>query len=150
MIDYLYYQATFLLTLWYTRYEYQRRFSIFYASASMAGAFSGLLAFAIEKMKGVGGRSGWQWIFILEGLVPVAISFVLWAVLPDSPETCRFLDKREREFIINRIAIETGSGKGHVSNNDKIKWHHIKAGLLEWKLWAFVFVYWGNSVGTYG
>jgi MFS family permease len=54
--------ATFLLTIWYKRYEYQQRFAIFYSMASMAGAFSGLLAFAIEKMDGVGGRSGWQWV----------------------------------------------------------------------------------------
>lgn len=116
----------------------------------MAGAFSGLLAFAIEKMDGVGGRSGWQWIFILEGLVPVAVSFVLWLVLPDSPDTCRFLAKKEQEFLVNRIAVETGSGKGHVTNSDKISWKYVKAGLLEWRLFAFILVYWGNSVGVYG
>jgi MFS family permease len=60
--------ATYLLTLWYKRYEYQQRFAIFYSMASMAGAFSGLLAFAIEKMDGVAGRTGWQWIFIIEGI----------------------------------------------------------------------------------
>lgn len=53
--------ATFILTLWYKRYEYQRRLAIFYSMASMAGAFSGLLAFAIDKMDNIGGRSGWQW-----------------------------------------------------------------------------------------
>jgi hypothetical protein len=40
--------ATFLLTIWYKRYEYQRRLAVFFASASLAGAFSGLLAFAIH------------------------------------------------------------------------------------------------------
>lgn len=53
--------ATYLLTIWYKRYEYQRRFAIFYSMASLSGAFSGLLAFAIEKMNGIGGRTGWQW-----------------------------------------------------------------------------------------
>jgi MFS family permease len=53
--------ASFLLTLWYKRYEYQRRFAVLYSMASLAGAFSGLLAFAIEKMDGIGGRTGWQW-----------------------------------------------------------------------------------------
>lgn len=53
--------ATFLLTLWYKRYEYQRRLAVFYSMASLAGAFSGLLAFAIEKMDGIAGRTGWQW-----------------------------------------------------------------------------------------
>jgi hypothetical protein len=40
----------------------------------MAGAFSGLLAYAIVKMDGVGGLEGWRWIFILEGLLTVAVA----------------------------------------------------------------------------
>ncbi|KAH7109889.1 major facilitator superfamily domain-containing protein [Dendryphion nanum] len=142
--------ATFLLTIWYRRYEYQRRFAIFFSMASMAGAFSGLLAFAIEKMDGIGGRKGWQWIFILEGLVPVATSFVVWKILPDSPETAKFLDARERKFVVDRIAEETGSGEGRVTNTDKIRFHHVVSAFKEWKIWAKVFVYWGNSVGVYG
>ncbi|KIV99683.1 uncharacterized protein PV09_08674 [Verruconis gallopava] len=142
--------ATFLLTIWFKRYEYQQRFAIFFSMASMAGAFSGLLAFVIEKMDGIGGRSGWQWIFIIEGLVPVAISFTLWRVLPDSPETAKFLNEQEKKFIIERIANETGSGEGRVTNCDKIRPHHVLNAFKEWKVWAKVFIYWGNSVGVYG
>lgn len=118
--------------------------------ASLAGAFSGLLAFAIEKMDGLGGRKGWQWIFILEGLVPVATSLVVWRILPDSPETASFLEPREKEYVINRLAVETGSGEGRVTNSDKIKFHHITSAFKEWKIWGKVLVYWGNSVGIYG
>jgi MFS family permease len=118
--------------------------------ASMGGAFSGLLAFAIEKMDGIGGRKGWQWIFILEGLIPIACSFVVWKVLPDSPETAGFLTEREKKFVIDRIAQETGSGEGRVTNNDKIKVHHFVSAFKEWKIWAMILVFWGNSVGIYG
>lgn len=48
--------ATFLLTLWYKRYEVQSRMAVFYTAASLSGAFSGLLAFAIEKMDGIAGK----------------------------------------------------------------------------------------------
>lgn len=116
----------------------------------MAGAFSGLLAFAIEKLDGRAGRSGWQWIFLIEGLLPVAIAPLIWFILPDGPETAKFLDKHEKEFLINRIAMETGSGRGHVTNQDKITAHHIRAGLSDWKIWAMILVYWANSVGVYG
>ncbi|KAF9533276.1 putative MFS transporter [Crepidotus variabilis] len=142
--------AAYLLTIWYKRYEYQRRFAIFYSMASMAGAFSGLLAYAIEKMDGIGGRAGWQWIFILEGLVPCACAFFMWKVLPDSPETATFLEKHEREFIVDRIAAETGSGQGRVTNSDKIGLKHILAAFKEWKIWALIPVFWGNTVGVYG
>jgi hypothetical protein len=74
----------------------------------------------------------------------------MWRVLPDGPETCSFLNKHEKEFIINRIAIDTGSGRGHVTNNDKIQLHHVKAGLLDCKIWCMIVVHWGNTVGAYG
>lgn len=99
---------------------------------------------------GFGLPDAYNRIFILEGLVPVTCSFFMWKLLPDSPETATFLEKHEKEFIINRIATETGSGQGHVTNSDKIRMHHIWAGLKEWKVWAMIIVYWGNSVGVYG
>jgi MFS family permease len=51
--------ATFLLTLWYRRYEVMRRMAVFYAAASLSGAFSGLLAFGIQHMDGIAGLAGW-------------------------------------------------------------------------------------------
>lgn len=116
--------------------------AIFYAAASLSGAISGLLAYAIEQMLGVAGLGGWQWvsdfhvsnptpsihtsqIFILEGIIPVAPSLIIWKILPDSPETARFLNAREKEYIINRLALDTGSGAGKVTNTDKITMKHI-------------------------
>lgn len=52
--------------MWYRRDQAQYRQALFFSAASVAGAFSGLLAYAIVKMDGVGGLSGWRWIFILE------------------------------------------------------------------------------------
>lgn len=53
--------ATYLLTLWYQRYEVQSRMAVFFVGASMSGAFSGLLAYAIEQMAGTAGLGGWRW-----------------------------------------------------------------------------------------
>jgi MFS family permease len=124
--------------------------AVFYAAASLSGAFSGLLAYAIEKMDGISGLAGWKWIFILEGLAPVAVSFTLYFLLPDKPETAKFLTKREREFVVNRIALHTGSGSGRVTNADKIALPHIKAGFRDWRVWLSIIPFWGCSIGTYG
>jgi len=35
--------------------------AVFYASASLSGAFSGLLAYGIEQMNGIDHLGGWQW-----------------------------------------------------------------------------------------
>jgi MFS family permease len=53
--------ATFLLTIWYRRFEVQKRMAFFYAAGTLSGAFSGILAFGIEKMEGICGLGGWQW-----------------------------------------------------------------------------------------
>ncbi|KIY02918.1 uncharacterized protein Z520_01383 [Fonsecaea multimorphosa CBS 102226] len=142
--------ATYLLSLWYKRYEMQTRMALFYSAASLAGAFSGLLAFAIEKMDGVAGLAAWRWIFILEGLVPVAISFTLYWVLPDSPATARFLTKEERLFATNRLNINTIVGHAQAINSDKIGMRHIKAAFGDWKMWLAIIPYWSCSIGTYG
>jgi hypothetical protein len=41
------------------------RIATFFASASLANAFSGLLAAAIDQLDRMGGKPGWAWIFIL-------------------------------------------------------------------------------------
>jgi len=142
--------ATFLLTLWYRRFELQRRMAVFYVAASLAGAFSGLLAYGIEKLDGRSGLSGWQWIFLLEGLIPVALSLFIWKILPDSPETAKFLTQPERDLLVARLADDSGSGQGRTTNADKIGKEQIMAGLSDWKIWAATVVFWGNTVGVYG
>ena len=56
------------LTLWYPRHALQLRIGLFFSGASLALGFSGLLAFAIGFMEGMGGLQGWSWIFVRQGL----------------------------------------------------------------------------------
>ena len=65
--------------------------------------------------------------------MPVALALVIWKLLPDNPETAHFLTQPERDFIVRRLAEETGSGHGKTTNQDKIKKEHIIAGLSDWK-----------------
>ncbi|KAH0834817.1 major facilitator superfamily domain-containing protein [Lanmaoa asiatica] len=44
------------------------RVATFFISSSLSGTFSGLLAAAIDLVNGKGGKPGWAWIFILEGI----------------------------------------------------------------------------------
>lgn len=142
------------------------RLAVFYSCASLSGAFSGLLAFALEKMDGVGGLAGWRWqvvseysprqpanwyprIFIIEGFLPILAAGIALFLVPDSPETCKFLTQGERDFIIYRLQIETGSGRGRVTNADQLQGSAIMAALKEWKTWASVVMFWGCAVAVY-
>lgn len=62
--------VVFYLSMWYKRTEVLYRVALFFSAASLAGAFGGILAYGIGFMKGVGGYSGWRWIFIIVRLSP--------------------------------------------------------------------------------
>ncbi|KAB8611437.1 hypothetical protein FH972_025942 [Carpinus fangiana] len=99
----------YLISMWYKRTEAQRRFSFFFSSASLAGAFGGLLAAAIGKMNGVGGYAGWRWIFILEGLLTVVVGLTYYFILTDFPEEAKWLNENERAFVKARLYVDQGS-----------------------------------------
>ncbi|KAI9932521.1 hypothetical protein MW887_008763 [Aspergillus wentii] len=126
------------------------RMSIFFSAASLAGAFSGLLAFAIEKMDGVGNLSGWRWIFLLEGMLTVVIGLILPWTLPDHPETASFLTSDERKFLRARLDQDSGTAAGTVGTQEKFQWHYLISALTEWKIYLAVTMYWGISICLYG
>lgn len=58
------------LSMLYRREELAVRMGLVYSSASLSGAFGGLLATGINNgLEGVGGYKGFRWIFIVEGLM---------------------------------------------------------------------------------
>jgi MFS family permease len=79
--------VTWYITLWYRRHECGLRMAIFFSAATLAGAFGGLLARAISNLNGVGGKPGWAWIFIIEGLVTIVVALFAKFLINDSPET---------------------------------------------------------------
>lgn len=87
----------------YKRHELQLRVGVFYASASLSGAFGGLLATAIIKMDGIGGLAGWRWIFILEGIVTILFGIIATLVLPADISTASFLTEEEKAFALARF-----------------------------------------------
>jgi len=50
--------------------EINKRVAVFFGGAVLAGAFGGIFGYALSRMAGVGGLNGWQWIFIMEGMLP--------------------------------------------------------------------------------
>ncbi|ROV98399.1 hypothetical protein VMCG_07091 [Cytospora schulzeri] len=98
----------YLLGMWYKRGEAQKRFTFFFSSTSLAGAFGGLLASAIGKMDGMRGYSGWRWIFIIEGCLTFVICIVFVFIFPSFPEQAKWLTEPERAYIRARLEADVG------------------------------------------
>lgn len=50
---------------------------------NLSGVFSGILAFAFDTVSGANGLSGWQWLFLCEGLITVVFGIAVKFILPD-------------------------------------------------------------------
>lgn len=82
----------FYLSKWYTKTELNLRMSIFYSASLISGAFGNLIAAGILRgLNGDRGLAPWQWLYIIEGVITVAIGLVIMVVLPDFPQTWKLL-----------------------------------------------------------
>lgn len=155
---------SFILSMYYKKNEILVREAIFFSAASMAGAFSGLLAAAISQMDGIGGYEGWRWIFILEGLLTFVFSVLAFFFFPLFPNESNFLTPREREFVTYKVRYSSNSdgltlkksldddvpapaNLGEDNTNSKA---FIWAVLKDWQTWCMIMIYYGVGVPIYG
>ncbi|RDW85517.1 hypothetical protein BP5796_03842 [Coleophoma crateriformis] len=131
----------YYLTFWYSTSERSIRVAFILASATLAGAFGGALAFAIGHMDGTHGLSAWRWLFILEGIPSVLSSIAVYFFLPDYPETAQWLSEEEKALAIARLQNEGSHG-----HSKSLTWSEAKMTLIDWRLYMHYAVYFGISV----
>ncbi|KAL1960132.1 hypothetical protein VTO42DRAFT_304 [Malbranchea cinnamomea] len=150
----LYPGIAYYITLWYPRHRAQYRQALFFSAASIAGAFSGILAYAIAKMDGVGGYAGWRWIFILEGLLTVVVALFAPFAIHDFPTTAKFLTPEERQCVLQMLRAQSTSGD--TTSNDaakeesKFRASYVIDALKDWQVYVGLFMYWGITCPLYG
>ncbi|KAK7205258.1 MFS general substrate transporter [Myxozyma melibiosi] len=136
----------YLLAMWYVRAEAQKRYSFFFSSTTLAGAFGGLLASAIGLMDGKRGYHGWRWIFILEGIATCLIAVILYFYIVDFPEDAKFLTPTEQEFIKAKLAVDVGDSQ----LGRKTTIQDIGRVFKDYKIYLVGFMYFGLIVPSYG
>ncbi|KAG0286597.1 hypothetical protein BGZ98_005022 [Dissophora globulifera] len=136
--------CVYLISLWYTRSEQALRIGLFFSTATMAGAFGGVLAYGIAQMEGIRNLHGWQWIFILEGLPTILLTTVVYFFLPDFPETARFLNKEEKDLAVRRLVIDAGP-----ATQTEFSWKQFRAAFVDWKVYLHMLMYILNATPLY-
>ncbi|OJJ96774.1 hypothetical protein ASPACDRAFT_1873979 [Aspergillus aculeatus ATCC 16872] len=136
----------YLLGTWYKRSEAQKRFSFFFSSTTLAGAFGGLLASGLGKMAGLRGYGGWRWVFIIEGVLTCVVSFVWYFIIPGFPEDVKWINDEERRYIQAKLAQDVGKA-GH---NAHIGFRDVLDVFKDYKIFIGGFMYFGQVVSAYG
>lgn len=121
----------YYLTFWYRTSERSIRVALILASATLAGAFGGAIAYGVGHMNGAHGLSAWRWLFIIEGAPSCASAFLVWLILPDYPESANWLTQEEKELAAQRL--ETEGSKGSAKS---MSWADAKDVLMDWRLYG--------------
>jgi MFS family permease len=119
------------LSTFYPRYDLAFRIALFYGSYAVAGAFGGLIAFGCFHIKG--SLHGWQYLFIIEGCLTLALALATPFWLATGPGKAWFLKPEEEEYAENRMYIDS---KANRDSTYKISKKDIFEACIDWKLWA--------------
>lgn len=135
----------YFLSCWYRRDEFGIRMAIFFSGAALAGSFGGLLAAAIALMDGVGGKKGWAWIFILEGLATILVGVASFWMVQDFPDKASFLSPDDRKRALRRLADDKQASAGHEQFEMTYFWESVK----DWKTYLYAIIYMGSDMPLY-
>jgi len=110
----------FYFTRWFPPRERARTIATFMTATLTAGVIGAPISGALLSIH-AGGLAGWQWLFVLEGLPAVVLGVVVLFVLPDGPETARWLSEGERAAVREALTERgrVSEGRGRVSERDE-------------------------------
>ncbi len=95
------------LTFWFPDRRRAQIVALFMTAVPLSGVIgSPLSGGLLELFNGAGGWSGWQWLFVVEGLPSVLLGFLVFAMLPDNPAAARWLTATERETIEDHLRAD--------------------------------------------
>jgi MFS transporter, ACS family, allantoate permease len=96
-----------LTSQWYTKAEQGTRTGIWFSFNGMGQIFGGLVAYGIDKGAAKYGSAiaPWKIIFLVTGLLTVAMGVVFLFVIPDNQLKCRWLSEEDRLLAVERIRV---------------------------------------------
>jgi ACS family tartrate transporter-like MFS transporter len=106
-------------------------------TAMLSGPISGWL---IEHH--IGGISGWQWMFIVEGAPAALIGIIIWFYLPNNPDEASFLSPQQRAWLNAELA----SDQAGVARRGALT---FRDALTNLRVWLLVGVWFAVLLGFY-
>lgn len=130
--------SLYILSSWYRADELFKRAGVWYVSSNAGAMFGGYLqAAAYNNLNGVLGRSGWRWLFIIDGCISLPIALAGYMFFPGLPASPRiwYMSEAEHDLARKRM-IDDG-----VKPSKKIGKAMLKRVFTRWHLYVAVLAY---------
>jgi sugar phosphate permease len=131
------------LTWWFPSYYRSRMIACFQSAASISLFVGPPIGGLLLRMDGFLGLHGWQWLYILEGVPAVIMSFVTWRLLTDRPNNATWLTAQQRTWLQERLNSEQ-------TQREAIRKFSIAEAFSAPKMWLLTVAYFGNNIVGYG
>ncbi|MGB6746191.1 MAG: MFS transporter, partial [Terracidiphilus sp.] len=105
----------YYLTLWFPARARARAVSRFYVALPLSTVAMGSVAGWLLGLGGRLGLTGWQWLFLVEGLPAAAFSLVILKMLPDGPAKAAWLTEEEKMWLENQLKAD--GAKAHLGHD---------------------------------
>ncbi|EFX05825.1 major facilitator superfamily transporter [Grosmannia clavigera kw1407] len=133
--------AVLYLSYFYTASEMPFRLALFWFVDSMSGVVASFIAYGALHLRGVHGRAGWRWLFLIEALITITIGFLSFLFLVPGPCETRtrwnpdgYYSDREETILVNRVLRDDPS-KGGMHNREPITLRMLARSLADYDLW---------------
>ena len=133
----------YYLTKWFPAAHRSRTIALFMMAAAGTGIIGAPLSGAILQMHGIGGLSGYKWLFLLEALPSLILGIILYLRLPNGPEEAKFLDESEKKWLADKLEQDriAAGPSAHTS---------FKQALTDPRVLTLCFVYFTHVLAGYG
>lgn len=129
------------LTYWFPSYRRARMTVLWFIAIPISGMIGGPLSGLImDRMSGVHGWFGWQWMFLIEAIPTVLVGLLVLAVLKDSVQDANWLTKDEKNLVKQELAQDNQHKEGHAS---------VKEFIADKRLWLLAGIYFCVVMGQY-
>ncbi|MCJ2144762.1 MFS transporter [Methylobacterium sp. E-066] len=128
------------LSVWFPARSRTRVLAWFMAATPLSSLIGGPVSSSLLEMHGVLGLSGWQWMFIVEGLPACLLGLLCLALLSDAPKDAAWLTPEERAALTDALARER-----HESPR-----HRLGEALRDRRVLALAGITFAFTIGSYG
>jgi sugar phosphate permease len=113
----LYPTLMYMVTIWFSQRYRARAIGYIYLAPAIALIVGGPIGGGLMELDGLGGLHGWQWMFLIEGLLTVLVGVFTWFKLPETPKDAPWLSDVEAEILTERAIGATSHTESRLRGN---------------------------------